>query len=82
VRQSAHYVVIEEGAIGVSVKCMDSGVRKSLLEEIHVGQCGVHAALRNLVGKAFRAGFYWPTTKKDVADLVQRCEACQFLAKQ
>jgi hypothetical protein len=34
------------------------------------------------VGKAFRAGFCWPTTMKDVTDLVQKCEAYQFLAKQ
>jgi hypothetical protein len=64
------------------MKCIDSGVGKHLLEEIHVGQCGVHAASRTLVGKAFIAGFYWPTAKKDTAYLVQRCEACQFLAKQ
>jgi hypothetical protein len=39
-------------------------------EEIHAGQCGIHATSRTLVGKAFRAGFYWPTAKKDAADLV------------
>jgi hypothetical protein len=64
------------------MKCIASGVGMHLLEEIHTGQCGLHAASTTLVGKAFRAGFYWPTTKKDVADLVQRCEACQFLAMQ
>jgi hypothetical protein len=52
------------------------------LEEIHVGQCGVHTTSRTLIRKALRAGFYWPTAKKDATDLVQRCEACQFLAKQ
>jgi hypothetical protein len=31
---------------------------------------GVHAAPRTLVGKAFRDGFYWPTAKKDVSELV------------
>jgi transposase InsO family protein len=64
------------------MKCIHSAVGKQLLEEIHAGQCRVHPASRTLVGKAFRAGFYWPTSKKDAADLVQRCEACQFLAKQ
>jgi hypothetical protein len=63
------------------MKCIDSVVGKHLLEEIHARQCGVHAASRTLVGKAFRAGFYWPTTKKDATNLDQRCEACQFLAK-
>jgi hypothetical protein len=40
------------------MKCIDAGVGKCLLEEIHAGQCGVHAVSRTLVGKAFRAGFY------------------------
>jgi hypothetical protein len=44
-------------------------VGKHLLEEIHAGQCGVHATSRTLVGKAFRASFYWPTAKKDAPDL-------------
>ena len=54
---------------------------KHLLEDIHSEQCGVHAASRTLVGKAFRVGFYWSTAKKDATNLVHRCEACQFLAK-
>jgi ribonuclease HI len=86
-RQSAHYTLIggtlyRRGATGVLMKCIHSAIGKQLLEEIHAGQCGVHAASRTLVGKAFRSIFYWPTTKSDAAELVQRCEACQFLSKQ
>jgi hypothetical protein len=62
-RQSAHYTIIEgllyrRGARGVLMKCVHSATRKQLLDEIHVGQCGVHAASQTLVGKAFRSGFY------------------------
>jgi transposase InsO family protein len=64
------------------MKCIHSAIGKQLLDEIHAGQCGVHAASRTLVGKAFRSGFYWPIAKSDAAELVQRCEACQFLSKQ
>jgi hypothetical protein len=52
------------------MKYIDTNTDRNLLEEIHDGQCGVHVASRTLVGKAFRAGFYWPTTKKDAVDLV------------
>jgi hypothetical protein len=85
--QSAHYTLIGDalyrrGAIGVLMKCIPSVIGKQLLDEIHAGQCGIHAASRTLVGKVFRFGFYWPTSKSDAVELVQRCEACQFLSKQ
>ena len=86
-RQSTHYTLIggalnRRGATGVLMKCILSATGKQLLDEIHVGQCGIHAASRTLVGKVFRFGFYWPTAKSDTAELVQTCEACQYLSKQ
>jgi transposase InsO family protein len=64
------------------MKCILSATGKQLLDEIHAGQCGIHAASRTLVGKVFRSGFYWPTAKSDATELVQRCEAFQYLSKQ
>jgi hypothetical protein len=86
-RQSAHYTLIGEtlyrrGASGVLMKCILSSTGKQLLDEVHAGQCGIHAASKTLVGKVFRSGFYWPTAKSDAAELVQKCEACQYLSKQ
>jgi hypothetical protein len=52
------------------MKCIPSVIGKQLLDEIHAGQCGIHAASRTLVGKVFRSGFYWPTTKSDAIELV------------
>ena len=51
-------------------KCITQEEGEKLLLEIHVGSCGNHAASRNLVGKAFRAGFYWASTVVDVEALV------------
>jgi ribonuclease HI len=86
-RQSAHYTLIGEtlyrrGTTGVLMKCILSATRKQLLDELHARQCGIQAASRTLVGKVFRSGFYWPTAKSDAIELVQRCEACQYLSKQ
>jgi hypothetical protein len=64
------------------MKCISSTTGKQLLDKIHAGQCVVHTASRTLVGKVFRSSFYWATTKSDAAELVQICEACQFLSKQ
>jgi hypothetical protein len=55
---------------------------RELLHEIHAGTCGHHAGPRTLVGKAFRHGFYWPTTVVDSKDIVRRCEGCQFYTQQ
>ena len=55
---------------------------EKILKEIHAGTYNNHATSRTLVGKAFRAGFYWPSAEADAKALVRRCENCQFFAKQ
>jgi hypothetical protein len=88
VRRSANYVIIgtelyrRSASNGVLMKCILRSEGLQLLQEIHGGECGNHAASTNLVGKAFRSGFYWPTTLADAQDLVRRCKGCQFFAKQ
>jgi hypothetical protein len=63
------------------MKCVSMEESKEILQEIHEGVCGNHAASRTLVGKAFRFGFYWPTTLADAEALVRRCTNCQFFGK-
>jgi hypothetical protein len=83
-RRSANYVVIgsdlyrKAASTGILMKC----IGLQLLAEIHSGECGCHEASMNLVGKAYRSRFYWPTTVTDAKDVVKRCKGCQFFAKQ
>jgi hypothetical protein len=42
---------------GVLMKCITKEDGYDILQEIHKGVCGNHAASRTLVGKAYRAGF-------------------------
>jgi hypothetical protein len=58
------------------MKCVMGEDGYDILREIHEGVCGNHAALRTLVGKAYRAGFGWPTAVLDAEDLVRRCQNC------
>jgi hypothetical protein len=56
-RKSAHYTITggllyRRGIGGVLMKCMHSATGRQLLDEIHAGQCGIHAASKILVGKA------------------------------
>ena len=88
IRRSKNYILVDgklmrkNASSEVLLKCIsqDDGIK--LLDDIHVGSCGNHAASRTLVGKAFRAGLYWPTTVADVEKLVRHCEGCQFFAKR
>jgi hypothetical protein len=77
VRCSANYVIIgtelyrRSASNGILMKCILKSEGLQLLQEIHGGECGNHAAYANLVVKAFRSGFYWPTTLADAQDLVR-----------
>jgi hypothetical protein len=76
IRRSANYVVIDielywrSASNGVLMKCILRPEGLQLLQEIHGGECDNHVASANLVGKAFRSGFYWPTAMADPQDLV------------
>jgi len=67
---------------GMLMKCILQSEGVELLQEVHAGKCGNHAASANLVGKAFKSGFYWPMALADAKELVRRCKGCQFFAKQ
>jgi hypothetical protein len=60
----------------VLMKCITQEAGIELLKEIHSGTCDNHAASRTLVGKAFRAGFYWPSAVADADKLVRHCDGC------
>jgi hypothetical protein len=63
-------------------KCIPQDQRQQMLLEVHAGIFGHHAAPRALVGKAFRQGFYWPTSIADAEHIVRTCEGCQYYAWQ
>jgi hypothetical protein len=40
------------------------------------------SVVTTLTWKAYRNGFYWPSTLADAAKMVKRCKAWKFHAKQ
>jgi hypothetical protein len=88
VRHAVNYVILStelyqrSASNGVLMKCILWSEGLELLQEIHGGECSNHAASTNLVGEAYRSGFYWPTALTDAQDLVRRCKGCEFFAKQ
>jgi ribonuclease HI len=67
---------------GVLQRCISITQGQELLQEIHSGACGHHAAPQTLVGNAFRQGFDWPTAVVDATRIVRSCQGCQFYAIQ
>jgi hypothetical protein len=67
---------------GILQRCIFIAQGQELLQEIHSGACGHHAAPRALVGNVFRQGFYWPTAVADATRIVRSCRGCQFYARQ
>jgi hypothetical protein len=63
-RRSANYIMIDTelykkfASTGVLMKCILQSEGLQLLADIHSGECGCQAASANLVGKAYRSGFY------------------------
>jgi ribonuclease HI len=67
---------------GILQRCISIAEGQELLQEIHSGACGHHAAPRALVGNAFRQDFYWPTAVADTTWIVRSCQGCQFYVRQ
>jgi hypothetical protein len=87
VRQASGYYV-KDGDLyrrrpnGVALMCISAHQGQELLRDIHADECGHHASASTLAVKAYRNGFYWPLALWDAAEMVKRCEACQFYPKQ
>jgi hypothetical protein len=67
---------------GILQRCISVAQGQELLQEIHLGAYGHHAAPWTLVGNTFQQGFYWPTAVADATRIVRSCQGCQFYARQ
>ncbi|KAJ4760216.1 Pol-polyprotein [Rhynchospora pubera] len=61
--------------------CVGRAKADEIIAEVHEGICGSHQGITSLGKRIVRAGFYWPSLKKDVETYVRRCEKCQFHAR-
>ena len=85
-RDASHYVQIgddlyRQGFTIPLLKCVTDEEAKDLMKEVHEGVCASHIGGVSLAAKVLRAGFYWPTMRKDCLDYVKRCDKCQRFSK-
>jgi hypothetical protein len=66
------------GVNGIMMKYIFREESIELLEDIHMGVCGSHSSWCSIIDKVFRHGFYWPTTKDDVMEVIKNTEIASF----
>ena len=86
-RRAKSFIVIKgelykRSHTGILQRCIPTEQGKDLLEDIHGGVYGHHAAPRALVENTFWQGFYWPTVMADAEQVVRTCKGCQYYARQ
>jgi hypothetical protein len=65
-------ILFRRGANGMMMKYISREEGIQLLRDIHSGICGSHSTWCSIIGKSFRHGFYWPTAKDDVMEIVTK----------
>ena len=61
---------------GILLRCLRKEESRSVLEEIHDGNCGNHSGSHSLMAKVLRAGYFWINMLQDCVDYVRKCEPC------
>jgi hypothetical protein len=67
-------ILYRRGANGMMMKCISQEEGIQLLQDIHSSVYGSHSSWCSIIGKAFRHGFYWPTTKDDTMEVITKCK--------
>ena len=60
--------------------CIKPSQVKTILSEIHEGECGNHSRPRSLAHKIITTGYYWPTLQADCKEFTKKCDKCQRFA--
>ncbi len=69
-------ILFQRGTNVMMMKCISIEEDIQLLWDIHNGICRSHSSRCSNIGKAFRHGFYWPTAKDDVMEIITKCRDC------
>jgi hypothetical protein len=75
-------VLYRQGTNSMMMWCISREEGIQLLQDIHSGVCGSHSSWHSTIGKAFKHGFYWPTTKDDAMEVITKGNDCQLFQKE
>ena len=63
------------------LRCVSKEESRTILAEVHGGECGDHTGGQTLAKKILRYGYFWPEVNRDAADHAKKCDRCQRFAK-
>jgi len=61
------------------LKCVKEDKTRYILEEVQEGICRDHLGPRSLISKITKAGYFWPTMRKEAKEFVKKCDKCQSM---
>nr|GEW38298.1 hypothetical protein [Tanacetum cinerariifolium] len=59
------------------MRCVGPLQDNYIIREVHMGSCGMHDWPRQVVAKAMKLGYFWPSMHRDANDLIRACDDCQ-----
>ncbi|XP_047326474.1 uncharacterized protein LOC124930156 [Impatiens glandulifera] len=65
---------------GQNMLCIDNLESKRIIEEVHVGTCGLHVNGMTLTKKILRLRYYWQNLKQEYVNYVRIYHQCQIYA--
>nr|GFB95524.1 reverse transcriptase domain-containing protein [Tanacetum cinerariifolium] len=71
-------VLFKNGYLVLMLRCVDPIQANYVIQEIHMGSCGMHSALPSMVRKAMRQGYYHLTMHEDAKEEILKCDSCQI----
>jgi len=66
--------LFRHGYIHPILSCVSGEQCTCVMAELHEGICGSYIGGRALSSKVVRAGYYWPTMRKDCTRYAQQCK--------
>ena len=63
------------------LRCVTKEEAKTILAEVHGGECGDRSGGQTLAKKILRYGYFWPDINRDATSYARKCDRCQRFAK-
>ncbi|GJR16134.1 reverse transcriptase domain-containing protein [Tanacetum coccineum] len=65
-------ILFKKGYLVPMLRCVGPLQANYVIREIHMGSCGMHVGQRDVIRKAVRQGYYWPTMNEDSKEEVRK----------